>query len=106
MEGLKPEDIAALKRDIMSSLHCALPGIVESFDAETGTAVIRPAVRYHRNAEGVILSGAEGGVEGPLNAKVNIAEKAARSDQHRSEILRFAQDDKERKKQGRSPDRP
>ena len=36
-------DAAALKKEILSSLHCALPGTVESFDAETQTAVIRPA---------------------------------------------------------------
>ena len=43
-EKLNPADIAALKKEILSSLHCALPGIVESFDDETGTAEIRTAV--------------------------------------------------------------
>ena len=42
-DALSPAEIVALKREIMSSLHCALPGIVESFDGETQTAVIRPA---------------------------------------------------------------
>ena len=37
-------EITALKRDILSSLHCALPGRVVSFDAESQTAVIQPAV--------------------------------------------------------------
>ncbi len=46
----------------MSSLHCALPGIVESFDAEAGTAAVRPAVRYHRN----------GGVSLPLLRNVPV----------------------------------
>ena len=45
MENLSVQDVAALKREILSSLHCALPGIVESFDAETGTAAIRPVVK-------------------------------------------------------------
>ena len=39
-----PQDIAALKRDILSSLHCALPGTVKSFDDESQTAVIHPGV--------------------------------------------------------------
>ena len=43
-ETFNPADIAALKKEILSSLHCALPGIVESFDEETGTAGIRTAV--------------------------------------------------------------
>ena len=41
---LYPATIQALKQDILSSLHCALPGIVVSFDAESQTAVIQPAV--------------------------------------------------------------
>jgi len=32
------------KEEIMSSIHCALPGTVVSFDPETQTAVIQPAV--------------------------------------------------------------
>ena len=43
-QTLTPQDIAALKREIFSSLHCALPGTVESFDVESQTAVIRPGV--------------------------------------------------------------
>ncbi len=35
----------ALKKEILSSLHCALPGIVESFDGTSGTACIRPALK-------------------------------------------------------------
>ena len=42
--SLSLEERAALKRDIFASLHCALPGIVESFDAEKGRADIRPAL--------------------------------------------------------------
>ena len=45
MKALTPRDIADLKKEILSSLHCALPGIVESFDAATQTAVIRTAVQ-------------------------------------------------------------
>ena len=43
-EGLNPTEAEALKKEILSSLHCALPGTVESFDADTQTAVIHPAV--------------------------------------------------------------
>ena len=43
-ESISPADLQAFKKEILSSLHCALPGIVESFDEETGTAGIRTAV--------------------------------------------------------------
>ena len=42
---LSPAERDALKQDILSSLHCALPGTVLSFDAESQTAEIQPAVR-------------------------------------------------------------
>ena len=42
---LGPAEVRALKKEIFASLHCALPGTVESCDAETGTACIRPALR-------------------------------------------------------------
>ena len=44
-ETITPAEIMALKQDIMSSLHCALPGVVESFDAQSQTAAIRPVIR-------------------------------------------------------------
>ena len=43
--SLSPAERDALKRDFFSSLHCALPGKVLSFDAETQTAEIQPAVK-------------------------------------------------------------
>ena len=43
LEGMNLMDVAAVKQDILASLHCALPGTVESFDAEKQTAVIRLA---------------------------------------------------------------
>ena len=33
------------KEEILSSIHCALPGTVVSFDEESQTAVIQPAVK-------------------------------------------------------------
>ena len=42
-EIASPEVLAALKQEIRASLHCALPGIVESYDAETQTASVRRA---------------------------------------------------------------
>ena len=44
-ELITPEVLSALKQEILASLHCALPGIVESYDAETQTASVRPALR-------------------------------------------------------------
>ena len=43
------EEIKALKDNIFSSIHCALPGKIVSFDAESQIAVIQPAVK--RRAE-------------------------------------------------------
>ena len=43
-QSLSPRELLALKKEILSSLHCALPGIVESFDAAAGTACTRPAL--------------------------------------------------------------
>ena len=43
-DSLSPQELLALKKEILSSLHCALPGIVENFDEDTGTAGIRLAL--------------------------------------------------------------
>ena len=43
--SLSPAEREALKQDFFSSLHCALPGKVLSFDAEKQTAEIQPAVK-------------------------------------------------------------
>lgn len=45
MTSLSPRDIADLKKEILSSFHCAVPGTVVSYDASARTAVIRPAVK-------------------------------------------------------------
>jgi len=42
--GLTPAEVSALKQEIFASLHCALPGMVESFDEDAGTACIRLAL--------------------------------------------------------------
>ena len=63
-EQKRQEELQALKRNIFESLHCALPGIVVSFDAESQTAVIRPAVvrevvrqgRFSRSRDGTARS--------------------------------------------------
>ena len=39
------EECEALKHEIFNTLHCALPGNVVSFDPETQTASIQPAVK-------------------------------------------------------------
>ena len=43
-ESMSPAKIRALKKEILSSLHCALPGIVETFDDASGTASVRLAL--------------------------------------------------------------
>ena len=52
---LTPAEREALKRDILSSLHCALPGNVVAFNPETQTADIQPAVKT-KNMAWPILS--------------------------------------------------
>ncbi len=59
-EQKRQEELQALKRDIFESLHCALPGIVESYDSETQTAIIRPAVKHRLVSSRAERSGAEG----------------------------------------------
>ena len=39
----------ALRRDFLFSFHCAMPGIVESFDPETQTVTVRPAIKTRRS---------------------------------------------------------
>ena len=63
-QTLTPQDIAALKREIISSLHCALPGIVKSFDADSQTAVIQPGLSALSSRPE--QSGAEGSLAYPL----------------------------------------
>lgn len=53
--GITPAEVKAIKKEISSSLHCALPGIVESFDADEVTAVIRPAVKTNTGIEMPLL---------------------------------------------------
>ena len=53
--GITPAEVMALKKEIFASLHCALPGIVESFDADEVTAVIRPAVKTKTGIEMLVL---------------------------------------------------
>jgi hypothetical protein len=45
-EKNRHEELQALKQDILSSLHCALPGTVVSYDTESQTAVIQLAVSH------------------------------------------------------------
>ena len=46
--SLSPVEVQALKENFFSSLHCALPGIVESFDPDTQTVTVRPALRSRK----------------------------------------------------------
>ena len=59
-EENRHEELQALKQDILSSLHCALPGTVVSFDAESQTAVVQPAVKHRPVSSRAERSGVEG----------------------------------------------
>ena len=56
-EQKRQEELQALKRDIFESLHCALPGIVVSFDADSQTATIRPAVKRNKGTASARYAG-------------------------------------------------
>ena len=45
----------ALKRDILSSLHTAMPGIILAYNASSGLASVQPALRRKTNS-GAVLS--------------------------------------------------
>ena len=49
------EEIRTLKRDILASLHCALPGKVVSYDPVKQTAEVQPAVKMGSMAFPVLL---------------------------------------------------
>ena len=59
-EENRHEELQALKRDILSSMHCALPGTVVSFDAESQAAVIQPAVKHRPMSSRAERSDVEG----------------------------------------------
>ena len=42
---LSPEEREAMKQEFFTSLHCALPGTIVSFDPAAQTAEIRPVVK-------------------------------------------------------------
>ena len=55
LDALSPMDIAALKDEIRQSIHCALPGIVVSYNSSTWTAEIQLAVKKMVNGQEVQL---------------------------------------------------
>jgi len=74
---LTPGDVLAVKHEILSSLHCALPGIVESFDAETQTATVRPALKCHPEP---LVRGARAGTPAAVRARTHGEGSPRRSD--------------------------
>ena len=54
-ESFLRQALEALKQEIRSSLHVAMPGIIQSFDAVSGTASVQPALR-RRAVSGDLLT--------------------------------------------------
>ncbi len=52
-EDFLSEALQTLRQEILSSLHVAMPGIVESFSSDSGTACIRPAF-FRRDVSGAL----------------------------------------------------
>lgn len=40
-----PDLFNAFRSDLLSNLHCATLGLIESYDEDTGTASVRPVIR-------------------------------------------------------------
>ena len=59
-EQKRQAELQALKQDIFENLHCALPGKVISFDADSQTAIIQPAVKHRLVSSRAERSGVEG----------------------------------------------
>ena len=45
MSEISYEELEAVRKDILSTLHCALPGRVEAIDPDTCTATIKPMLK-------------------------------------------------------------
>ena len=45
----------SLKKDLLSSLHVAMPGMIEAYDSELGLATVQPAIR-RKTSDGEILT--------------------------------------------------
>ena len=54
-ETFLQESLEALKREIISSLHCAMPGKIVSFDSDSGLVSVQPALR-RKTSSGEILT--------------------------------------------------
>ena len=54
-ESFLLETLEAWKKDLLSSLHAAMPGNIVSYDASSGLAEVQPALR-RKTASGAILT--------------------------------------------------
>ena len=54
-EAFLEQALEAFRKDIFASLHVAIPGQVVSYDMESGTAVIQPAIRK-RDIDGKLVT--------------------------------------------------
>ena len=54
-EGFLEQALETFRKEIFDSLHVAMPGKVVSFDPESGTAVIQPAIRK-RDMDGKLVT--------------------------------------------------
>ena len=59
------EALEAFRREIFSSLHAAMPGIIREYDAAAGTASVQPALR-RRAASSIPSSSADSSSSGTV----------------------------------------
>lgn len=52
---LSVEEVRAIQENVLRSIHCALPGKIESFDEVRGVADVRPMIRLIDGIEMPVL---------------------------------------------------
>ena len=61
-ESFLRQALDSLRREILSSLHVAMPGIIRSYDAASATAEVQPALRRRTSAGDLVTAPVLSGV--------------------------------------------
>ena len=61
-ESFLRQALDSLRREILSSLHVAMPGIIRSYDASSATAEVQPALRRRTSSGDLVTAPVLSGV--------------------------------------------
>jgi len=61
-ESFLRQALESLRREILSSLHVAMPGIIRSYDASSATAEVQPALRRRTSSGDLVTAPVLSGV--------------------------------------------